>query len=280
MSGAGTRKPLIVSGAINGASKTKADHPALPMSSREIGAAAAACGEAGAVMIHFHARSEDGCHSLDADLIREATSAIRRESGVEMIVQVSSEAAGIYGPAAQHAMVRAVRPEAVTVAVREMCPSAAEEPEFAEFSAWMSDAGVFPQYVLYDTPDLRRFAELRRRGVIAGEIANVIYVLGRYSKAMRSRASELLPFLAVQAEEGLQALWSVCAFGSKEAACCMAAAALGGHCRVGFENNLHLANGQTAPDNAALVGQVADHTALVGRCIADASAARNLLGMR
>ena len=45
----------------------------------------------------------------------------------------------------------------------------------------------------------------------------------------------------------------VCAFGRKETACVAAGALLGGHARVGFENNLVLPSGVTATDNAALV---------------------------
>jgi uncharacterized protein (DUF849 family) len=47
--------------------------------------------------------------------------------------------------------------------------------------------------------------------------------------------------------------WSVCAFGRREAACVTAAALLGGHARVGFENNLTLPTGARAASNAELV---------------------------
>ncbi|TIU26342.1 MAG: 3-keto-5-aminohexanoate cleavage protein, partial [Mesorhizobium sp.] len=47
--------------------------------------------------------------------------------------------------------------------------------------------------------------------------------------------------------------WMLCAFGREETACVTAGALLGGHARVGFENNFTLADGTTAKDNAALV---------------------------
>jgi uncharacterized protein (DUF849 family) len=53
----------------------------------------------------------------------------------------------------------------------------------------------------------------------------------------------------------------------------------GGHCRVGFENNLLLADGTIAEDNAALVTVVSDSAATLNRKIASADAARKLLGM-
>ena len=59
----------------------------------------------------------------------------------------------------------------------------------------------------------------------------------------------------------------------------MTTAALGGHVRVGFENNMFLADGSIAPDNAALVKQVTAGASLVGRTVADADMARTLLGI-
>jgi uncharacterized protein (DUF849 family) len=58
----------------------------------------------------------------------------------------------------------------------------------------------------------------------------------------------------------------------------MAAAALGGHARVGFENNLLLKNGQVAPDNAALVAQAAEAARSLGRPLATARDIRQRFG--
>lgn len=59
----------------------------------------------------------------------------------------------------------------------------------------------------------------------------------------------------------------------------LTAAALGGHVRVEFENNLHMADGAVARDNAAQVEQIAGAARLAGRRTVDAAAARTLLGM-
>lgn len=74
-------------------------------------------------------------------------------------------------------------------------------------------------------------------------------------------------------------VWSVCAFGSTEASCMLAAAEQGGHARVGFENNMQLPNGKVAKDNAALVAEVANGISSMGRQPASCSEARLLLGM-
>ena len=84
-----------------------------------------------------------------------------------------------------------------------------------------------------------------------------------------------MPF--VQAHTGSEP-WSVCAFGATEHACVTAAAALGGHVRVGFENNLYLKDGRLAPDNAALVAQAADAARSLGRPLASAQDIRQHFG--
>ncbi len=271
--------PLVVAVAPNGARRTKADHPALPMSAAEIAATAAACAGAGAALLHLHVRDRDGRHTIDAGAYRDAIAAVRAELGDRMLVQVTSEAVGRYRPAEQMAMVRELRPEAVSLALGELVPDRAAEAEAAAFFAWTVDAGILPQYILFATEEVRRFADLCTRGVIPERARNVLFVLGRHAAGRRSRAEDLLPFLAAWEEAApAVASWSVCAFGARESACALAAATLGGHVRVGFENNLYMCDGTLAPDNAALVAQAVDGAALIGRPVADAHTGRTILG--
>lgn len=267
--------PAIVTVAPNGARRTKADHPVLPMTPDEIAREAAACREAGAAMLHLHVRDAAGGHTLDADAYRAAIAAVRRAVGGTLILQMTTEAVGRYRPDEQMAAVRSVRPEAVSLAIAELIPDEAGERSAAEFLWWLERERTLAQYILYSADDVRRFAALRRRGIVPGARPFVLYVLGRYAKDRSSVPADLVPFLA--AAEGQDWHWAMCAFGPKEGACAFAAAALGGHPRVGFENNLFLTDGRIAPDNAALVAQVADGTRRIGRPLADADAARALL---
>lgn len=266
--------PLIVTVAPTGAHKTKADHPALPMTADEIAATAAACHEAGAAMIHLHVRDREGGHTLDSEVYRDVIAAVRREAGDDFVVQVTSEAAGRYTREQQMAMVRALRPEAVSLAVREIVPDGACEPEAAAFLAWLSDERILPQYVVYSAEEVTRYHDLCGRGVIPGERNFLLFVLGRYSAAQTSQPRDLLPFVDAYDDDSP---WAVCAFGPREGACVMTAAALGGHVRVGFENNLWLSDGSLAPDNAALVAQARAGAALLGRRVADARTTRHML---
>lgn len=263
--------PLIVTVAPNGARRTRRDHPTIPLTAADIGIEAARCREAGAAMIHLHVRDADGGHVLDADAYGDAITAVRREAGADMLIQITTEAVGIYAPGAQMAVVGEVAPEAFSLALREILPNEALEVPVARFLAGEAAREALIQYILYDLADLARFEALVARGIVPTKNASVLYVLGRYTPGQVSAPTDLLPFLAA-AEHDLP--WAVCAFGRREAACAVAAATLDGHARVGFENNTALPDGTTAASNAPLVAAVVDAARAFGRGIASPDAAR------
>src|SRR3546814_7478658 len=96
-------RPFAIAVAPNGARRTRADPPRLPMTAAEIARDAAEAREAGAAMIHLHVRDGDGRHTLDAGLYRDATAAVRRAVGDGLVVQITTEAVGRYPPAEQMA---------------------------------------------------------------------------------------------------------------------------------------------------------------------------------
>jgi 3-keto-5-aminohexanoate cleavage enzyme len=251
----------------NGAYKTRRDHAGLPISAAELAETAKACLDAGAALIHLHVRDGAGRHLLDAEAYRAATEAVRRAVGRDLVIQITSEAAGRYAAAEQMAVVRETRPEAVSVGLREVMPDQAAEPAAAAFFAWLAEARIMTQVILYSAGDLLRYQALKRRGLIPGKGHFLLFVLGRYASDQQSEPADILPFLSI--DDG-EAPWAVCAFGAKEAACVLMAAALGGHGRVGFENNLFLPDGRIAPDNAALVRNAAAGAVIVGRPLASA----------
>lgn len=266
-------EPMLLAVAPNGARKTKADHPALPITPDELAETAERCVEAGAAMIHLHVRDDEGAHSLDAGRYREATAAIRKRCGKAIVVQVTTEAVGRFSPSEQMDCVRALVPEAASFAVRELVPDGAAEPAAQSFFAWVREAGIQAQFILYSPDDLARFDDLVARGVLPPGPHFLLFVLGRYAKDQTSEPIELLPF--IQANTAGHP-WAVCAFGPKETACALTAAALGGHARVGFENNLLLPDGTRASDNAALVAAVAQGARCLRRPLSDAAMARRL----
>lgn len=263
--------PLLITVAPNGAYKQRSDHAALPLTSAELGQTAKQCLDAGAAMIHMHIRDAQGRHSLDVQGYRDAQQAVKAAVGDDMIIQVTSEAARVYKAPEQIAMVTALQPEAVSVGLREVDRPEIGDAGLAQFFGWLAKERVMTQVIVYDVTDLQRWQALRAQGVVPDAPWSLLFVLGRYSVGQTSEPRDLLPF--VMAHTGNEP-WSMCAFGAGEHACATTAAALGGHVRVGFENNLLLNNGQVAPDNAALVRQVADSARVLGRSLCTAQQAR------
>jgi 3-keto-5-aminohexanoate cleavage enzyme len=260
--------PVAIAVAPNGGRRTKADHPALPITPDELARTAAECLDAGACMIHLHVRDGDGKHLLDAEAYARATEAVRAAIGERLVVQITSESVGIYGPAEQMAVVRAARPEAVSLALRELVPDDSSEPEFAEFLTWLRRERIAPQIILYAPEEATRLAGMHRRGLVPFDDIPVLYVLGRYTVGQISHPADLLPFIA----PGMPrfADWMTCAFGRHETACVTAAALLGGGVRVGFENNLDLPDGTRAGSNADTVRATAAALTACGCALADA----------
>jgi 3-keto-5-aminohexanoate cleavage enzyme len=268
-----TSEPTAIAVAPNGGRRSKADHPALPITPAELAATASACLEAGACLIHLHVRDRQGMHLLDADAYRLAIAAIESAVGDRLVLQITSEALGVYTPDEQMAVVRKVRPEAVSLALRELAPDEGHDAIFAEFLAWLRREKIMPQIILYDPDEAVRLAAMMARGLVPFDEIPVLYVLGRYVRGQHSLPRDLLPFLAPEMPKFRH--WSVCAFGRDENACVTAGALLGGHIRVGFENNILMPDGAEAADNAALVLAARMAIGACGLEPADAEVLRN-----
>lgn len=245
----------ILAVAPNGSRRGKADHPAIPLTQDEILREAAEWRDAGASVLHLHVRDRDGRHSLDADAYAELFAKLRPIVGRDTVLQMTTESGGIFGREAQIEALRAVRPEAVSIALREIAPEESHASEFAALIEWMQKERIAPQIILYDRADLNRLLAWAKQGVVDASSLSVLYVLGRYSADQRSNPVDLLGFLGVETLPFRD--WMVCAFGPNEGRCAALAALLGGHVRAGFENNIYLASGEVAQNNAELIGATA-----------------------
>ena len=135
-------KPVSITVAPNGARRTKSDHPALPVTADEVARAVAACREKGAAMAHVHVRGRNGEHILDVEAYRDVTSAIRREAGPDIVIQITTEAVGRYGPAQQAELIRSLKPQAASIALREIAPGPSEEDSLAARRSARCRSGV------------------------------------------------------------------------------------------------------------------------------------------
>lgn len=247
------KRPLLVSVAPNGPSRGKQDHEALPLTAQEIGRVAGACRLAGAGMIHLHVRDDQGGHSLSPQLYRDAKREIRHLAGSNMVVQVTTESAGVYDLARQMASVRSLNAGAASFLLEEFFPEETVYASVAEFFAWMVGRGVACQFDLVSPAQIARLRQLVERGHIPLQRPHAMFVLGHAGQGGDAHPDELDAFLAAWPEDWP---WSVCAHGRTELDVARRAIELGGHVRVGFEYSLVASDGRLLDSNIQRVAEV------------------------
>lgn len=263
---------MLLAVAPNGARKQYVDHTALPITPSELAATAESCLAAGAGMMHVHVRDNNLQHTIDADLYTEAFAAIRAIVGDDVFLQATTEAVGKFNPDEQMAMVKALaakqtvaangRVFGVSLAVRELLSDLVSYDTINAFFELLRRNNILPQLIMYDEADRNRFQSLLESGVLPGRSYPCLFVLGRYNAGLTSEPAELLPFMSDLT--GVSS-WMACAFGANEYNVAKTAALLGGHMRIGFENNTWLADGSIATNNAVLIAQTATQLEDLGR---------------
>jgi len=266
--------PFIVMSAPNGARRGKADHSGIPLSPRELAENAQAILDCGASLLHLHVRDESDQHTLDPERYRAAISAVREQVGNRLVIQITTEACGIYSAEQQMAVVKELKPEAVSIALRELIPDPDSVGDASRFIEWLQSNKVVPQYILYSPDEVRWFEDLRGRGMFHDDLPFVLFVLGRYGTTDYGDPADLEAYRRALGDERIP--WAVCCFGPREDEVSLCAATAGGHARVGFENNLLMPDGSEAPDNAMLVRLTAGHARSAGRRVATADDVRQL----
>jgi uncharacterized protein (DUF849 family) len=224
-------------------------------------------------MIHLHVRDRDLAHVLDVSAYRAAIQAVRSQVGDKLVIQVTTESCGLYGPEEQMGLVRELRPEAASLSIGEIFPDPTYEAQAAEFLDWLRAEGIFAQFIVFNADQVRFLAGLIHRGIVPHSDPCVLFVLGRYTPNQQSAPSDLDPLLEATS---FREAWFLCAFGKRELACVDRALGRGGHARIGFENNLYRPDGAQAASNAELVGLAATRALQRGRPPANADQAREL----
>ncbi|KXF81004.1 BKACE family enzyme [Enterovibrio coralii] len=240
----------------NGARRGKNEHTELPLTVDEMSHCLTVCADAGAAMAHMHVRDHGGKHSLDVALNHEWLTEMRKRHDQELVIQLTTEAIGLFKPQEQMALVRGTEPEAVSLALRELRPNASFERDASRFFYELAERNIYIQYILYDAADLSLYFQMLNDEMLPNRGHHLLLVLGKYKKDMLSSPTDLLDFdIKRISSEGIS--WATCAFGENEHQCLAAAMSLGGDVRVGFENNLVNLMGKRAINNAELVQQLA-----------------------
>jgi uncharacterized protein (DUF849 family) len=234
----------------NGAHRSKETHPNLPISLDEILWETQACAAAGAHALHLHIRDDAGQHTLDAGRYRETLREIERALP-GFPVQVTTESAGIFDVQAQLACLRALKPKAASISVREIARDVTLARMVYEQCA---DAGTHVQHILYNLDDWHQFRAWQNDGTIHPGQDDVILVLGKYAPPRNATQCDLTVFSSVFDQACGRVM--VCAFGPAEHQVLCAAAAMGADLRIGFENNIHGEGGTLAANNATQIARL------------------------
>jgi 3-keto-5-aminohexanoate cleavage enzyme len=245
---------LIITVAGVGAETTREAQPALPVSAREIGAAAAACREAGASMFHLHVRDAAGSPTQAKEVFAAAIEEIRKRS--DIIIQTST--GGAMGMTADERL----QPLELKPEMASLTTGTANfgDEVFFNDTALMSEfyqrqiaAGVRPEFEIFEAGQIDNALKLVRTYGPAGPLMHWDFVLG--VPGSMSGEPRNLVFLVDRIPEG--STWTCTGIGRWHMPVTMTALALGGNVRLGFEDNIFYHKGVLAGSNAQLVARVA-----------------------
>lgn len=266
---------LIITAALTGAEVTRAQQPALPLTPEEIGIAAAECAQAGASIVHVHGRKADGSPTQDAETYRQILAEVKKRCDV--IVQVSTGGAVGMTPQERLAPVT-LQPEMATLSMGSVNFGGdvfMNHPADMEvFAQAMRAHGVKPELEIFDSGMLTTASRWLKKGLLSGP-AHFDLVLG--IPGGMAGTPEALMYLVSQLPPG--ATWTVAGIGAAQLPLATLAMVLGGHVRVGFEDNVYYRKGELASSNAQLVARIARISRELDRPVATPAEARQILGI-
>ncbi len=267
---------LIITAAICGAEVTREHNPNLPLTAEELARAAKEAEEAGASIIHLHVRDESGEPTQDQETFARAIKAMERE-GVTAIIQPST--GGAAGMSWQERIQPVyLEPEMATLDCGTT--NFGEEifvndlPLMRNFVREMNKYGVMPELECFEIGHIYNALKLCREELITGHL-HFDLVLG-VPGAMPGSFRNLLAMVD-NLPEG--ATWTVAGIGPHELPLACHALVMGGHIRVGFEDNIFYRKGELAESNAQLVARIVRLADEVNREVASPDEAREILGL-
>lgn len=266
---------LIITAAMVGAEVTREAQPNLPLTPDEIADAALACHAAGASICHLHVRNDDGTPTQDRERFRETIAKIRDRC--DIIVQVST--GGAVGMTAQERLQPvALGPEMATLTCGTV--NFGDEvfwngpADLKRFAAELKQHGVRPEFEIFDTGMINNALHLYKLGLVEPPF-HFDFVLGVPGALPASPKNLLYLTESIPTD----ATWSVAGVGRWQLPLAALAITLGGHVRVGFEDNIFYRKGELAHSNAQLVARVARIAQELNRPLATPAQARKLLGI-
>jgi 3-keto-5-aminohexanoate cleavage enzyme len=279
--------PSIITCAVSGAVANKQQCPGIPYTPEEYAKEVRRARDAGASMVHIHAREPNGTPTVAVEDYRAITQAILAETP-DIIVNFSTGWVGL--PMAERVgHITELKPEigALNMGSMNYAKYSSKRKGFVFNFVFennfddiifllrrMQEAGVKPECECFDVGHVESAEPLVDLGVLSPPIQfSLIHgVLGGISATARN-----LAHMASVVPDG--STWGVIAISRHQWTMVGAAAALGGNVRVGFEDNFYLPSGEMASSNGDLVEAAAQIVGLQGREVAEPAEARDLLSL-
>lgn len=266
---------LIITVAPTGNVPTKEMNPSLPVTPEEILETAVRCRLAGASLIHVHARDRAGKPTLDPMVFARIHRLIGDSS--DLVVQVSTGGRAGMDSKDRAAAIQLLRPEMgslTTGSVNLPDRVYANPAEVVEFLAeTMLETGTKPEMEVFEAGMIANAQVLVDRGLAAQPLHFGFVLGGRGS--LRATPKNLL-FLSESIPHA--STWTVAGLGRWQLPMAVLAIVMGGHVRVGLEDNLYYRKGELAT-NERLVSRVARIATEIGRPVATPAEARQILGL-
>ncbi|MGL4484031.1 MAG: 3-keto-5-aminohexanoate cleavage protein [Anaerovoracaceae bacterium] len=269
---------LVIAAAICGAEVTKEHNPAVPYTVEEIVREAKSAYDAGAAIIHLHVREDDGTPTQSKDRFQLCVDAILKECPDAIVQPSTGGAVGMADDERLQSTDITPTPEFATLDCGT-CNFGGDEVftntdnTIFNFAKKMQEKGIKPELECFDKGMIDIAMKAYKKGLL-NDPMHFDFVLGvQMTATIRD-----LAFCVDSLPPG--ATWTGTGIGRAEFDMATASIIMGGHVRVGFEDNLFLEKGVLAKSNGELVEKVVKIAKLLGRPIASPDEARAILGMK
>lgn len=269
---------LIITAAICGAEVTKEQNPAVPYTVEEIVREAQSAVQAGAAIVHLHVREDDGTPTQSKARFKECMDAIYKVCPNVIIIPSTGGAVGM--TAEERLQPTELFPEMATLdcGTCNFGDDVFENtmPMMRAFGKRMLENNIKPEYECFEMGHLDTVLNMARKGQVPGAPMQFNFVLG--VPGCTPATVQNLCWLVNSIPSG--STWTATGIGRNAFTLAAPTIVMGGHVRVGFEDNLYLEKGVLAKSNGELVAKVVRMAKELGRDIATSEEARKILNLK
>lgn len=268
-------KKMIITAALVGSLPTKEQTPYVPITAEEIAQDAKACYQAGAAVVHVHARDAQGNNTHDFEVFKAINQRIK-EVCPEIIVQISTGGRAGLGYESRSKGL-ALNPESASLTTGSVnFPTSVYEnsPELVyKLAKDMYERNILPELEIFDTSMIAPAIELYEKGLLKAPMYfNFVMGMKNIQPANIGQLSLLLSMLPKDCN------WNISGVGKNQIWTTYMGIALGGNVRVGLEDNIYLSKGKLG-SNADFVARAAKLAHEYGRGVATPDEARAIMGI-